>query len=235
MKQDKETLKTYFETGDKPTQQQFSDLIDSLNIPFIGEIKTVSFHGIPEGWARCEGQILNISEYQDLFSFIGNTYGGNGTSTFALPDLRGRIPLGAGNSTNLSNYSTGQKGGEETHVLKENEMPSHTHIAVVTDPTSGIANIEIPAFDDLGDSSDPSNTGILAKSENTVGTEMNLYSNKTPDTSLKPFTASVDSITGGSVTNLNNGENQPHNNLQPYLAINYIIALKGRIPFVNPH
>ncbi|WP_431166072.1 phage tail protein [Tenacibaculum halocynthiae] len=223
MKQDKETLKTYFETGDKPTQQQFSDLIDSLNNPFIGEIKTVSFYGIPEGWARCEGQILNISEYQDLFSFIGNTYGGNGTSTFALPDLRGRIPLGAGNSAELSNYSTGQKGGEETHVLKENEMPSHSH-----GTTSSNQYIQLSTDNAINETPQVGNVQALAQ-----------FGPGLSATSVKSFGPPTNLVNGQNInTNVtinSSGNNIAHNNLQPYLAINYIIALKGRIPFVNPH
>ena len=89
MKQNIETLKTYFETGDKPTQEQYANLIDSLAMPMIGEIKAVSFSLVPKGWAKCDGQLLNIAEHETLFNLLGTTYGGDGNVTFALPNLRG--------------------------------------------------------------------------------------------------------------------------------------------------
>ncbi|WP_051263691.1 phage tail protein [Tenacibaculum ovolyticum] len=221
MKQNKETLKEYFETGDKPTQQQFTDLIDSLNTPFIGEIKTVSFQGVPNGWGKCEGQSLNIVEYQELFNVIGKTYGGDGILTFALPDLRGRIPLGVGNNTELSNYTLGQKGGEETHVLTEGEMPSHNHGITNTEQHVQLStDSAVRETPDIGDVSAVCNyaDGLATKKVKTFGLPTNLVDGQAVNINM---------------TILNKGENNPHNNIQPYLAVNYIIALKGRVPFVN--
>ena len=93
-----------------------------MSTPFLGEIKIVSFNFAPKGWAQCNGQLLPINQNQALFSILGTTYGGNGQTTFALPDFRGRIPLHVGRGITL-----GQKGGEEFHTLTSSEMPTHTH------------------------------------------------------------------------------------------------------------
>lgn len=95
--------------------------------PFIGEIRLFSFGRVPRGWALCNGQILSINTNQALFSLLGTTYGGDGRTTFALPDLRGRVPVHVGNSVAL-----GQKAGQETHALTSNEMPAHTHVVTAS-------------------------------------------------------------------------------------------------------
>ena len=95
--------------------------------PFIGEIRLFSFVRVPRGWALCNGQILSINTNQALFSLLGTTYGGNGTTTFALPDLRGRVPVHVGDSVRL-----GQKDGQETHSLTSYEMPAHTHVVTAS-------------------------------------------------------------------------------------------------------
>ena len=120
-----------------------------MSEPFIGEVRMVGFNFAPRGWATCDGQILPINQNQALFSILGTTYGGNGTTNFALPDLRGRVPFHAGSGFNL-----GQKSGEEFHMLAVNEMPAHTHQAVASansaDQTSPIghfwANGGTPAY-----------------------------------------------------------------------------------------
>ncbi|MFJ7648510.1 phage tail protein [Lysinibacillus sp. NPDC097279] len=95
--------------------------------PFVGEIRLFSFGRVPRGWALCNGQILSINTNQALFSLLGTTYGGDGRTTFALPDLRGRVPVHVGNSVAL-----GQKAGQETHALTSNEMPAHTHVVTAS-------------------------------------------------------------------------------------------------------
>src|SRR5690348_11736033 len=120
-----------------------------MSEPFLGEIRRVSFNFAPKGWALCDGALLPINQNQALFALLGTTYGGNGTTTFALPDLRGRIAFGAGSTLNQ-----GDRGGEETHTLTVSEMPPHTHVPLATasaattaDPTGATwASTPQPAY-----------------------------------------------------------------------------------------
>lgn len=210
MKQNTETLKEYFETGDKPSQQNFADLIDSLGMPMIGEIKAVSFAFAPEGWTKCNGELFAPEDHPELFALIGTTYGGDGVTTFAVPDLKGRIPMGYGSGTGLSTYTIGQNGGEETHTLIEDEMPSHTHNASLKLSTDLATNVT-PI---TGDVSAP---GI---GDPAIGT----------GTPVKTFGNATNLIDGHEFPTTNTGGDQPFNIMQPYLAVNYIIATKG----INP-
>lgn len=183
----------------------------------------------PRNWAFCNGQLLSIAQNTALFSILGTTYGGDGRTTFGLPDLRGRVPVGTGAGPGLTNRTLGQKFGSEYNNLTVSQMAPHTHVAALTSTASAIATIAIPAFDDTGDSPDPSNTAILAKAENIAGTEMNLYSNSAADTTLKPFSAPVTNISGGVTVN-STGAGQDINNMQPFLGLHYIICLQGIFP-----
>ncbi|TSI05171.1 phage tail protein [Lysinibacillus sp. BW-2-10] len=124
--------------------------------PFIGEIKCFSFGKIPSGWAPCNGQLLPINQYQALYAILGTTYGGDGITTFALPDLRGRVPVHVGNGVTL-----GQKAGEEAHTLTVNEMPAHTHPVTAS---SSAANKRTPAGNVWGSPT----TNVYATQSNTV-------------------------------------------------------------------
>jgi len=99
---------------------------------FLGEIRTFAFGRVPSGWARCEGQVLSISQHSALFALIGTTYGGDGQSTFALPDLRGRVAIGTGATAAGSSFALGERGGEETHHLTEEELPARRHRVYAT-------------------------------------------------------------------------------------------------------
>lgn len=110
--------------------------LTSAQDAYLGEIRLVSFSFAPKGWASCNGQLLNISQNSALFSLLGTTYGGDGTTTFALPDMRGRMAIGAGQGSGLSNRALGESGGEETHTLTVNELPSHSH-SLSADSTVG--------------------------------------------------------------------------------------------------
>jgi microcystin-dependent protein len=162
--------------------------------PFLGELKIISWNFAPKGWALCNGQLLPINQNQALFSILGTTYGGNGTTTFALPDLRGRVPIHVGQG-----FTQGQAAGQEFHTLTQSEMPMHTHIA---NANSGNATTPIP-------------TGNL------LGAGNNMYAQPTNLVTLDP----------SSVTNV--GGSQPHENRQPFLVLNYCIALTGIFPSRN--
>lgn len=164
-----------------------------MSEPFLGEIRSFSFGITPRGWAACNGQILPINQNQALFSLLGVTYGGNGVTTFALPNLQGRVPIHM-----TPAYPEGQAAGEETHKLTVGEMPAHTHTAI-----GG------------SDGTTPSPVG------NTWGTSPVAAYSSTYNTTMSPNALSQ---TGGG---------QPHVNMQPYLTINYCIALTGIYPSRN--
>lgn len=166
-----------------------------MSEPFLAEVRMVGFNFAPRGWAFCDGQILPINQNQSLYSLLGTTYGGDGRTSFALPDLRGRTPM----HVNAS-HPEGQKSGEETHTLSVNEIPQHTHGAQATNNPSA------------GD--DP--TGKVLGQGPT-----NIYA---PHATSAPMGGNMIANAGGS---------QAHENMQPYLAVNFCIALQGLFPSRN--
>ncbi len=185
--------------------------------PMIGEVRNFAGNFAPRGWAFCEGQLLAISQNQALFSILGTTYGGDGRTTFALPDLRGRVAIGPGTGPGLPTYRLGERSGTPTVTLNQTQMPAHNHIATVqmTGQASVGTNAEPagsgePAGNVLGESS----SGIYNSSAAEAGEEL----------------GGVTDTRTANVTILNNGGNQAHNNMQPYLAVYYIIALQGVFP-----
>ncbi|KAA1247429.1 phage tail protein [Aquimarina sp. RZ0] len=189
----------------------------------IGEVRMFGGNFAPRTWAFCEGQLLAISQNTALFSILGTTYGGDGRTSFALPDLRGRVPVGPGTGPGLSTRKLGQRSGLETNTLTVLQMPSHNHLATIS--PGAVANVSVPVLADAADIPDPSNAS-LATSEDTNGSEVKTYSNQTADATLKPFTAPV----SGNVNINLNGGSQPINNMQPWLGTYYIICLQGVFP-----
>ncbi len=166
--------------------------------PFLGMITPFGFNFAPRGWAKCEGQLLPISANSALFSLLGTTYGGDGRTTFGLPDLRGRAAIGFGNGPGLSNYAIGQKGGAEHVTLNTTQIPSHNHSANVVAEEA--------------DNNKPSGNSLAASQ---------IYRTQAPDAVLNAATIG------------NTGGSQQHENRQPYLAINWCIALVGVFPSRN--
>jgi microcystin-dependent protein len=170
-----------------------------MSEPFLAEIRIVGFNFAPRGWALCDGQILPINQNQSLYSLLGTTYGGDGRTSFALPDLRGRCPIHVG-SSNGQAHSLGQKSGEETHTLSAAEMPTHTHTLHGTNDT---------ATSDVGDGH------VLARAAG------NIYGDLRTAVPMG----------SGALTNVGGG--QAHENMQPYLALTFCIALQGLFPSRN--
>ena len=223
--QSKETLKTYFETGDKPTEQQFEDLIDSLNTPFIGEIKTVSFPTVPNGWAKCDGQLLNISEHTTLFNLIGTIYGGDGETTFALPNLQGKTMI-----HNNSSHSLGQTGGTGENILTENQLPAHTHDIGNLEITHNLTGTVLANEED-GESNEPQlqNFGVTTSGSS----DPMIYNSAPNDKTMATNNVLINGTISFSGTIANTGNAEPVTNMQPYLVVNTIIALEGRDPLTN--
>jgi microcystin-dependent protein len=177
-----------------------------MSEPFLGEIRMVGFNFAPRGWAFCDGQLLPISQNTALFSLLGTTYGGDGRTTFGLPDLRGRVPIHAGNGPGLSSYRQGQKGGTEEVTLITNQIPSHSHTAAGT----------AAAVSGAGDSKTPTGSTWASLSRE------NAYSSTAADGTM--------AANNVNVTVNNAGGGQSHTNVQPFLAIYFCIALVGLFP-----
>ena len=179
-----------------------------MSEPFIGQIMLFAGNFAPRGWATCDGQILSIAQNTALFSILGTTYGGNGQTTFALPDLRGRAAIHQGQGPGLSQYSMGEVGGAETVTLIAPQMPAHNHTATLT------VNA---AASPLSASDDPTNAVPAGASG------QNVYAGA-PDGSTK--------MNAGMATAVINpaGGSQPHENRHPYLCMTYCIALEGIFP-----
>jgi len=163
--------------------------------PFLSEIRIFSFNFPPKGWALCNGQLLPINQNQALFALLGTTYGGNGQTSFALPNLQGQVPIHTGNA-----HALGEHAGTSSVTVSQGQMPQHTHFAQASNTAGDV----------------PSATGnVLAASD------VQVYAPVGSLTSLQP----------GSIADA--GGSQPHNNMMPYLVLNYCIALQGIFPSPN--
>jgi microcystin-dependent protein len=178
-----------------------------MSSPFVGQIMIFAGNFALEGWAICEGQLLSVAENEQLFNLIGTTYGGDGVSTFALPDLRGRVPLGQGQGRGLSPYQIGQTVGAESVVLRTSQLPPHGHIVSAVD---GPGNSNIPA----------ENTVLSGLGGQAASGQFQTpaYAPPASETALHPQSVGM---SGGS---------QGHDNMQPYLVFNFCIALSGANP-----
>jgi microcystin-dependent protein len=168
-----------------------------MSAPFVGEIRILGCNFAPRGWAFCAGQLMAISQNPALFALLGIYYGGNGTTNFALPDLRGRAPMFFGQGPGLTPRSIGEQGGSEAVGLVVSEMPSHTHV--------------VSAATSHADRANASGAVLASGSEPVYG----------PGPATVAMAGSATTPEGGS---------QPHNNMQPFVALNFCIALQGIFP-----
>ena len=174
-----------------------------MSEPFIGQISIYGFNFAPRGWAFCNGQILSIAQNTALFSLLGTTYGGNGQTTFALPNLQSRVPIHFGQGPGLSAYSLGEQAGTETVTLTQQEMPQHTHTATTAVARTGSSRFPLNNLPATG-----------------------------PDNNWDP-TVFQGTLAPNFITNSLTGGSQPHSNIQPFLALNFCIALEGIFPSRN--
>ncbi len=203
---------------------------------YIGVIKMFIGNYAPQNYLMCQGQTLPIQQYQALFSIIGVTYGGNGTTNFMLPNLQSRIPIGYGQGSGLSTYSLGQAGGAETITLTEGQMPPHLH---QVGATSLAGNIKIRTSDSTADSYAAFNNAIAQAAAkltpSSPNTERPQLFSATPTFAENNYlhASTVDtsgfSVSGPSATAIAGGS-QPHENRQPFLTVNFIICINGIYP-----
>lgn len=173
-----------------------------MSQPYVGEIRMFGFGRTPNGWQACDGTLLPIAEYEVLYTLLGTTYGGDGQSTFGVPDLRGRLPIHQGTGPGLSNYVIGQKSGTESVTLLSQQMPAHTHTAVAT---TGAATALTPG---------------IALLPGAVSGD-NFYASDITGATAVPMSAQSTGLAGGS---------QPHENCMPTLTVQYCIAWAGIFP-----
>lgn len=182
----------------------------SASEPYIGEITIFGGNFAPLGWAFCDGSLLAISEYDTLFNLIGTTYGGDGQNTFAVPDLRGRVPIHVGrNAQTGTDYVIGQMGGVESVTLLAGQLPAHAHVV------TGELNMKVRANDPDNQPS-PVNNGIA------IAPGKRFFSRTPTASGLMPLDTNI--VLSGA------GNSQAHNNMQPYMALNFIISLFGIYP-----
>jgi microcystin-dependent protein len=176
-----------------------------MSQPYVGEIRMFGFGRTPNGWQACDGSLLSIAEYEVLFTLLGTTYGGDGQNTFAVPDLRGRLPIHQGTSPGLSTYTIGQVAGTETVTLITTQMPSHSHVASATSTAATAVT--------------PGNTLLPG----TVSGDT-FYVNTTTGNTAAAMSGQSLTATGG---------NQPHENCMPTLTVQFCIAWAGIFPSQN--
>lgn len=177
-----------------------------MSEPFLGEIRMVGWNFAANGWALCNGQLLSISQNAALFSLLGTYYGGDGIQTFALPNLQSRVPIHQGTGLGLSPYVIGQASGSENITLLSTQMPQHNHLVNISNQPGTVA--------------DPTNA-VLAQGNSGSGRNAVAVSDYVSTAATATLAPTTISTTGG---------NQPHSNIQPYLCVNFIIALTGIFP-----
>ncbi|MDB4922820.1 phage tail protein [Mucilaginibacter sp.] len=179
-----------------------------MDQPFLGTVSLFAGNFAPRGWALCNGQLMSISQYSALFAILGTTYGGNGTTTFALPNFQGIMPMHWGTGPGLTPRVIGETSGTENVTLNTTQIPAHNHLVNASTTTATLG---------------PPTNGVLALSvdNDSGGNPLNFNPAANADTTLAPQAIG---LTGGSL---------PHNNMPPFLAVTFIIALEGIFPSRN--
>ena len=188
-----------------------------MSEPYLGQLMCVGFTFNNRGWSNCDGQLLPIAQNTALFSLFGTTYGGDGRTTFALPDLRGRVPIHTGAGPGLPQYAQGSRGGAATVVLNTNQIPLHNH-NLNNGTEANQASVALSASGEAADTQD-ANDNVLARAL--------IYHAGDANRRLGATSAAISgqtALTGGS---------QPHENMQPYLALRWLVALTGVFPSRN--
>jgi microcystin-dependent protein len=187
-----------------------------MSTHYLGQIETFAFDFAPRNWLSCAGQLLPIQQFTALFSLLGTTYGGNGTTNFGLPNLQSRVAIGSGQPPGGSNYVLGQTAGEEAHTLLHGEMAMHSHVLNADANTPATSNTNVPASNVvLGQG-----IGVPAQGAN-FAVNMYTLTSGTPSGSLDTRTVAI------------GGGGQPHANVMPYLALTFCIATTGIFPSRN--
>jgi microcystin-dependent protein len=210
----------------------------NMSDPYLGEIRMVGFSYAPSGWALCNGQAMSISQNNALFALLGITYGGNGTTTFNLPDLQGRFPLHAGSGAGLPVYAQGDKAGAPSVNLNNTQLPAHTHVATFTPSGGGTPTVTVNVQGASGTGTTATAAGnYIAGVTSSIGNAQphtsNLY---VPSASagtlgnIAGVSATVSGVGGGTVANALTGNGVPFSIQNPYLAVYFIIALTGIFP-----
>ena len=198
----------------------------------IGEVRMFAANFAPRAWAFCQGQLLAIQSNTALFSILGTQYGGNGTTTFALPNLASRAMVGSGQGPGLSPYDNGEMTGTENVSLISSELPAHTHVATVTPGTGGGGQATLNGVNGLAGQASPAGALIGQDTAHNVS----MFTSTGTPTAMDAGSIVVTKVAAPPVTGVTldpAGNSIPHNNIQPSLALNYIICLQGIFPSRN--
>ena len=199
--------------------------------PILGTVIMFGFTFAPRGWMFCQGQLLPINQNQALFSLLGTTYGGNGQTTFALPDMRGRVPVGMGNGPGLSPYVQGEMVGSESITINMTQMPAHTHVATATSTSTSTSTSTLYGENIPGTGPYPANKLLAGSTAGTPYTVPTPAENKAM--AAEAIVTATTTATTTTVVVAPAGSSQPVPNIQPSLCLNYCIATEGIFPSRN--
>ena len=205
-----------------------------MSDPFLGEIRMVGFNFAPRGWAFCDGQLMSLSQNTALFALLGTLYGGNGQTSFGLPDLRGRSPVGMGQGPGLGGIGQGEMGGAENVSLQASQMPAHIHGVPATSVTVSVSGpVSMPVSTDTAAVASPANAVPAASTSS--GRPFPMYNaSSSGNATLAPFNVALNGVGSTVVTETAvAGGGQPLPVRNPYLGVNFVIAVEGIFPSRN--